>query len=165
MVAAVCETGCNLRTLRHTYLAQKKNSCWTGITTAIKTSVGIKWCDRLHMWRRDLQAVGGVDSQAGDWLRWLPAHPHQLDHQLHLVARRLLQRGAPHPALNTQQDETRRNELSAPLTISSLFIIVIPLSTNFTVKTLSSFLIFLIRRITFPWCADERWNKLTERRE
>lgn len=53
----------------------------------------------------DLQAVGGVEGQAGDLLRRLPAHPHQLDHQLHLVARRLLQRGAPHPAPNTQRGE------------------------------------------------------------
>lgn len=49
----------------------------------------------------DLQAIGGVNSEASDWLRWLPAHPHQLDDQLHLVARRLLQRGTPYSATNT----------------------------------------------------------------
>lgn len=49
----------------------------------------------------DLQAIGGVNSEASDWLRWLTAHPHQLDDQLHLVALRLLQRGTPNPATNT----------------------------------------------------------------
>lgn len=55
----------------------------------------------------DLQAIRGVNSEASDWLRWLPAHPHQLDDQLHLVAWRLLQRGTPYPATNTQDNETR----------------------------------------------------------
>lgn len=49
----------------------------------------------------DLQAIGGVDSETSDWLRWLPAHPHQLDDQLHLVAWRLLQWGTPYPETNT----------------------------------------------------------------
>lgn len=53
----------------------------------------------------DLQAIGRVNSEASDWLRWLPAHPHQLDDQLHLVARRLLQRGTPYSATNTQENE------------------------------------------------------------
>lgn len=54
----------------------------------------------------DLQAIGGVNGEASDWLRWLPAHPHQLDDQLHLVAWRLLQRGTPNPATNAQDKQT-----------------------------------------------------------
>lgn len=55
----------------------------------------------------DLQAIGGVNGEASDWLRWLPAHPHQLDDQFHLVAWRLLQRGAPYPATNTCNNLSR----------------------------------------------------------
>lgn len=78
---------------------------------AMKTSESPKWCDLMSKASavlniRDLQAIGRIDCQAGDLLRWLPTHPHQLDHQFHLVARRLLQWGAPHPASNTQQDTT-----------------------------------------------------------
>lgn len=51
------------------------------------------------------QAGGGVERQAGDLLRRLPAHPHQLHHQVNLVTRRLLQRGTAHSA---EESESKR---------------------------------------------------------
>lgn len=50
------------------------------------------------------QAGGGVERQAGDLLRRLPAHPHQLHHQVNLVTRRLLQRGTAHSAEESESE-------------------------------------------------------------
>lgn len=52
----------------------------------------------------DSQAGGGVERQAGDLLGRLPAHPHQLHHQVHLVTRRLLQGGAAHSTKESEGD-------------------------------------------------------------
>lgn len=45
----------------------------------------------------DSQAICRVDGQAGDLLWRLPADPHQLNEQLHLVTRKLFERRTPDP--------------------------------------------------------------------